>query len=90
MGWIQAEARRLMVLDPYGKDVKTVPLFKKKPVIHYDPERQEPAIRKSICTGEMTAGFIDRETGRFQEWMRIRTAEEFEAAVGRRDIRIIY
>ena len=26
-----------------------------------------PAVRKSICTGEMTGGYIDRETGKFHE-----------------------
>ena len=31
----------------------------------FDPARQEPALRVSICTGEKTAGFIDKETQRF-------------------------
>ena len=31
----------------------------------FDRERLQPAIRKSICTGEQTAGFLDRQTGRF-------------------------
>ena len=39
-------------------------LFHRNPdPIAYDPAREIPAIRKSICTGEMTAGLIDRETG---------------------------
>ena len=43
---------------------------KKKPEpISYNPEEREPAIRRSICTGEMTAGFIDRSTGKFQDLM---------------------
>jgi len=42
---------------------------KKKPGIAYDPETQRPAVRKSICTGEMTLGFIDRRTGKFSEVM---------------------
>ena len=36
---------------------------RKKPTVTYDPDTQQPAVRRSICTGEMTAGFIDRKTG---------------------------
>ena len=45
-------------------------LFRKNdpPRIPYDPEKQTPAVRSSICTGEMTVGFLDRETGRFREY----------------------
>lgn len=52
-------------------------LFKKKtlPPLPFDPKKQEAAVRKSICTGEMTAGFIDRETGAFHELMRVDQAE---------------
>ena len=41
-----------------------MPFFKKKtlPPLPYDPETQEPAVRRSICTGEMTVGFIDKAT----------------------------
>lgn len=39
--------------------------------IPFDPVRQRPAVRRSVCTGEMTAGFIDRETGKFQDIMRV-------------------
>ena len=43
---------------------------RRKPgAIAYDPATQQPAVRKSICTGEMTLGFIDRATGRFHEVM---------------------
>ena len=28
---------------------------------------KRPAVRKSICTGEMTGGYIDAETGKFHE-----------------------
>ena len=41
---------------------------KPKP-IPYDPETQQPAVRRSICTGEMTLGFIDRATGKFREYL---------------------
>lgn len=70
-----------------------MPLFKKKtPRISYDPETQEPAVRRSICTGEMTVGFIDRATGKFHELMLVdsRGLEEFRRAVGKEEIRTIY
>ena len=38
----------------------------------YDPEKQMPVIRASICTGEQVAGFKDRESGKFEEAMLIR------------------
>ena len=45
------------------------------------PARPEgtPAIRCSICTGEQVAGFRNRETGRFEEVMLLRTPEDLEA-----------
>lgn len=53
-----------------------MPLFgkKKKSVstARFDPERYTPVIRCSICTGEKSAGFRDRETGRVEEIMLIR------------------
>ena len=66
---------------------------KKKTEVSYDPERQEPAVRRSICTGEMTVGFIDRETGRFVEYMKAedqQALEDFCRAVGVETIRTIY
>ncbi len=38
-----------------------------------------PVIRCSICTGEQVAGFRNRETGRFEEVMLLRTPEDLEA-----------
>ena len=50
---------------------------KKKPVpIAYDPSERQPAVRRSICTGEMTAGFIERESGKFQELMLLQNQKE--------------
>ena len=39
---------------------------KKKPMPAFslNPATQEPAVRKSICTGEMTVGYIDKATGK--------------------------
>ena len=52
---------------------------KKKQVKTYDPTRQEPVIRSSICTGEETAGFRDLQTGRFTEVMLIRSEADLKA-----------
>ena len=53
-----------------------MPLFRKETPIPFDPETQEIAVRKSICTGETTAGFRDLKTGRFTEIMLIRTPRD--------------
>ena len=50
----------------------------KKPSIPYDRETQRPAVRRSICTGEMTVGFIDKSTGKFREYMLARDQQELE------------
>ncbi|MBQ9347874.1 MAG: aspartate dehydrogenase [Oscillibacter sp.] len=70
--------------------------FHKKPEpIPYDREKQQPAVRRSICTGEMTAGFLDRDTGKFRELMLLDGQKELEAfcqrtGVEERDIKTIY
>ena len=71
-------------------------LFHRKPKAPaFDPARQQPAVRKSICTGEMTAGFIDRETGKFQDVMRLdgqAGLEQFCRDIGVKpeEVKIIY
>ena len=62
-------------------------LFRKKepPPIPYDPAAQEPALRSSICTGEMVVGFLDRSTGKFREYALARgqgDVDEFCRRVG--------
>ena len=50
-------------------------------------------MRRSICTGEMTVGLIDKETGKFQELMRVngqKGLEAFCAEIGVKEIRTIY
>ena len=67
--------------------------FRKSPSFSYDPSAQEPAVRKSICTGEMTVGFIDRKTGRFQDVMRVdgqKGLDEFCRSIGVERIKTIY
>ena len=40
---------------------------KQEKPIPFNPEKEEPAIKKSICTGEATVGFVDRVTGHFRD-----------------------
>ena len=40
---------------------------KKRPESKPDLSGKRPAVRKSICTGEMTGGYVDPETGKFHE-----------------------
>ena len=69
-------------------------LFRKKPPpIAYDPDTQLPAVRRSICTGEMTVGFIDKATGKFTDLMRVdgqRELEAFMKRIGADEIKTIY
>ncbi len=67
-----------------------MPLFRKKPKVQFDPNTQEPAILKSICTGEMTAGFVDKSTGKFQDLMSVKDEDEFKKILGVDHIKIIY
>jgi hypothetical protein len=71
-----------------------MPFFKKKtlPPLPYDPETQEPAVRRSICTGKMTVGFIDKATGKFHELMLVDSQglEEFCRRVGKASVKTIY
>ena len=53
-------------------------LFRKPKGPQYDAEKQAPAIKKSICTGEAVAGFVDRATGNFTEVMLIRTPKDLD------------
>ena len=61
--------------------------------VAYDPERQEPAVRKSICTGEMTLGLLDGKTGYFMELIRAdsqRDLDEFCRRTGVKELKTIY
>ena len=72
-------------------------LFKKKepPQIPYDPATQEPAVRSSICTGEMVVGFLDRGTGKFREYELARSRSDVDmfckrVGIESKDIKRIY
>lgn len=61
--------------------------------IPFDPATQYAVIRASICTGEKTAGFKDRQTGHFTEVMLIRSEDDlaqFKAAYGVDEIKKEY
>jgi len=62
---------------------ETMPLFHRREKntgsgVQFDPERYTPVIRRSICTGERSAGFRDRTTGRTEEIMLIRDDRDLE------------
>ena len=68
-------------------------LFKRrKPDIQFDPRTQIPAVRRSICTGEMTVGFIDKATGKFTDLMCVdrKGLEAFMRDIGAKEIKTIY
>ena len=53
--------------------------FKKKEKrLFFDRNSQVPVIRSSICTGEKTAGFKDRDTGKFVDICCIRSNKDLE------------
>ena len=68
-------------------------LFKRRRVeIKFDPNAQQPAVRRSICTGEMTVGFIDKVTGKFTDLMCVdqKGLEAFMRDIGVEEIKTIY
>jgi len=75
-----------------------MPLFqhkRRKGAPAYDPKTMTPAVRKSICTGEMTAGLVDRATGHFTDLMRLEDQAALEAfcqslGASAEDVKIIY
>ena len=52
---------------------------KKEPKkLAFDPEKQKPVLRCSICNGEQVAGFKDLESGAFTEIALIRSPHELQ------------
>ena len=51
---------------------------KKKQPLTYDKEKMKPILRKSICTGEVTAGFRGIEDRTFHEVMLIRNENDLD------------
>ncbi len=61
----------------------------------FDREKMIPAVRSSICTGEKVAGFRNKQTGKFEEVMMIRTEQELQEfadmyGIDRTKIQIFY
>ena len=52
---------------------------KKGPAYSYDPAKEKPIIRSSICTGEKVAGFKNLSTGAFREVILIRDEKDLKA-----------
>lgn len=48
------------------------------PARTYDPARERPVIRASICTGERVAGFRDIKTGVFHDVMLIQSQKDLD------------
>ncbi len=51
---------------------------KEQEPIPYDSVRVRPVVKASICTGEKVAGFVDKESGKFQDIMLIRGAADLQ------------
>ena len=51
---------------------------KKAESLSFDPEKEYPVLRCSICNGEQVAGFKNRDTGHFREITLIRTQAELD------------
>lgn len=65
----------------FGNNKKTSSI----PTYTFDPAKEKPIIRASICTGEQVAGFKNLTTGEFHEIMLIRgekDLEDFKKACG--------
>ena len=60
---------------------------RKEKVMTYDRSRLAPAIRKSICTGEETFGFISKADGRFHGLEALRSADDRAAMCERYGIK---
>ncbi len=68
-------------------------LFRKKKCdIPFDPKTQQAAVRRSICTGEMTVGFIDKATGKFHDLMMVdaQGLEDFRRQTGVDEVKTVY
>ena len=77
------------------QDSSKTPYYERtiKEKIPYDPEKQYPVMRVSICTGEKVAGFKNYADAHFTEVMLIRNEEDekrFKAIYGLDEIKKEY
>ena len=49
-----------------------------QPAYDYNPKKEKPVIRASICTGEQVAGFKSRSGGEFHEVILIRDSDDLK------------
>ena len=66
---------------------------KKSFSVKYDPDKEYPVIKASICNGEKVAGFKSKEDGHFTEVTFIANEEDLKAfkdAYGIREIKTEY
>ncbi len=61
---------------------------KKKSGIEYNPEEKQPAVKTSICTGEMVAGFIDLKSRHFEDYTLVKDQSELKEFCDRCGINI--
>ena len=52
--------------------------FQKKQEKYYDRKLYDPVIHASICTGEKAVGFRNKETGKFEEVMLLKSEKDME------------
>lgn len=48
------------------------------PLVEYNPEKERPVLKCSICNGEQIAGFKDKQTGHFTEVILIRNGQDLD------------
>ena len=60
-----------MPFNFFSKKIKTV-------THDYNPEKEKPVIRASICNGEQVAGFKEKGTGEFHEVMLIKNEQDLD------------
>ncbi len=52
--------------------------FNKREPKSYNPDMKKPQIHASICNGEQVAGFVNLQTGAFEEIMLIRNEADLD------------
>ena len=68
---------------------------KKHLSVAFDLSKEEPVVKKSICTGEATVGFVDKNTGHYRDIRKVTSPLEIEAfceevGIDPKTIRTIY
>lgn len=72
------DRKDLRLIKAFRKKQERAARRKKDPAFAYDPEKEKPVIRASICTGEKVAGFKNRTTGAFRDILLIRNEKDLQ------------